>query len=260
LALQNSGYDVHLHGRTEKRLVAGLRATFGAGVPPWTASVDVIILAVPDDQIGAVAGALADSGQVAGNQTVLHLSGILGLAALAPLRARGCALGSLHPLQSLSDPTTAPERLHGAAAAVDGDAHAVAVAEELANAMGLKCIHVPEQARALYHAAAVFASNYIVVLAGVAQRLMEAAGTPSDVACDGLRHLMSGTVRNLEAGDAVSALTGPVTRGDAETMRRHLTALSPEDADLYRALAHAAMSLVRLSPIEMRAVQEVLEQ
>lgn len=176
-----------------------------------------------------------------------------------PLRTCGCALGSLHPLQSLSDPTTVPERLHGAAAAVDGDARAVAVAEELANAVGLKCIHIPEQARSLYHAAAVFASNYVVVLAGVAQRLMEATGMPGEAASGALRHLISGTMQNLEAGDPLSALTGPVTRGDADTIRRHLAALSPEDADLYRVLARAAMSLVRLSPIEMRAVQEQLD-
>ena len=259
LALRAAGYSVNLHGRTERRLVGGLSSTWGEGAPPWISAVDTILLAVPDDQVASVAGTLADSGQVLGKQTVLHLSGLHGLSVLEPLRPCGCALGSLHPLQALSDPLTAAERLHGAVAAVDGDDRAMAVAEELAGALGLSCIRIPPQARSLYHAAAVFASNYVVVLAAVAQNLMQDAGTPSEPAWRALQQLLLGTVRNLAVADPTSALTGPVARGDVNTIREHLAALTPEDADLYRALARATLSLVRLGPVERRAVEEQLE-
>lgn len=258
LALQAAGYAVRLHGRREKPLSPGLSATWGEGTPMWVPAVDVILLSVPDDRVSAVACELAASGQVTGRHTALHLSGILGLSELEPLRACGCALGSLHPMQTLSEPTTAAERLHGATAAVDGDARARSVAETLASTLGMRCIRIPPEARPLYHAAAVFASNYVVVLAGVAQRLLENAGTSSEVAWEALRHLVLGTARNLASGDAVSALTGPIARGDTETLRKHLAVLSPGDADLYRALARAALSVAALTPAEKLAVEEQL--
>ena len=120
LALARAGHDVRVSARHERPVPAALAVTVGE-LPPWLSTVDVILLAVPDDAISGVAAALATAGLVRPAQTVLHLSGALGRDALAPLAPCGAALGSLHPLQSLSDPATAPQPLSGAIAAVEVD-------------------------------------------------------------------------------------------------------------------------------------------
>jgi predicted short-subunit dehydrogenase-like oxidoreductase (DUF2520 family) len=220
--------------------------------------VDVILLAVPDGVVDQVVGVLADSEQLTTDHTVLHLSGILGLDSLEPLGVQGCAVGSLHPLQSLADPATSPDRLAGAAAAIDGDDRAAAVARELALAAGLRPLRIPSDARSLYHAAAVFASNYVVVLSGIARRLLQSAGTSRRDSWEALKPLLLGTVENLSRQDPESALTGPVVRGDAATIRQHLEALPAADAELYRALARAAIALGGLDTEKRDAVETAL--
>jgi predicted short-subunit dehydrogenase-like oxidoreductase (DUF2520 family) len=215
---------------------------------------------VPDDQVRTVAHALAQSNRLGHKPSVLHLSGVLELSDLQPLRNLGCAVGSLHPLQSISDPATAPDRLQGAIAVLTGDDRALAAAEELADSMGLTSVRLPGAARAVYHAAAVFASNYVVVLAGIALRLLESTGMSRETALQGLRSLIGGTVENLRRADPQSSLTGPIIRGDAHTIRRHLAALPEQEAELYRLLAHAALSLSDLTPDEVGAIERELAQ
>jgi len=112
----------------------------------------------------------------------------------------------------------------------------VKVATELATAVGLKSVAISSAAKATYHAAGVFGSNYVVALLAVARRLLGRSGLPPDIAWPALVSLVRGAVDNLEAAGAEGALTGPVARGDIETIRRHLAALTGEDAELYRLL------------------------
>ena len=228
-------------------------------LPPWLSTVDVILLAVPDDAISGVAAALATAGLVRPAQTVLHLSGALGRDALAPLAPCGAALGSLHPLQSLSDPATAPQRLTGAIAAVEGDEHAVVVAAALARGLGMEPVAVPAPSKPVYHAPAVVAATFLVTLAATAQRLFVRAGLPPDGATRALTALMQGALDNVHAAGPAAALTGPVARGDVETIRRHLAALEGADADLYRALSRAALALSDLDAERRQAVARVLD-
>ena len=258
LALLSAGYDVRLHGRTARQLPAPLESSWGA-TPPWLDEVDVVILAVPDDALAEVARALDATGSVGERHTVLHLSGVLGAGVLGPLRSSGAAVGSLHPLQSLSDPMSAPERLRGAAAAIEGETRAMGVAAELARAVGLIPVGVPSRAKPLYHAAAVFASNYLVAVAATARRLLVTAGVPEDDAWRLLVPLIRGTVENMILQGPEEALTGPVARGDVETIRRHLHALPNVEADLYRALGRAALRLVELDGERRGEIERELE-
>src|SRR5438034_2111508 len=107
---------------------------------------------------------------------------------------------------------------------------AVRVAEDLARALGLRPFHVPSEAKAVYHAGAVFASNYFVVVEAVAQRLLQQAGLPRAAAWAALRRLVRGTFENLMRRDPVAALTGPIERGDDATLQRHVDSLDPDDA------------------------------
>ncbi len=259
LALARAGHVVRVHSRRAKPVPPPLTLTTGAP-PPWLSEMDVLLLAVPDDAIAEVASALAAAGRVRARQAVLHLSGALGKDALGALGASGAALGSLHPLQALSDPTSAPDRLRGVVATVEGDGRAVEVATELARGVGMIPVPIAADRKASYHAAAVFASNFVVALAGVAQRLLLTAGLPEDAARKALAALMAGAVDNVRVTGPEGALTGPVARGDVETIGRHLQVLNTADAELYRALTRAALELARLDPEQRRAIERLLDE
>lgn len=247
LALAQAGYDVRLHGRAKKAVPKPLILSVGAAdePPAWIAQAGVVILAVRDDAIRALAETLARAGAVAAEQVVLHLSGVQGQEALGPLVNSRAALGSLHPLQTISDPERAAARLRGAWAAIEGMPRAVQVAERLAKDLGMRPFHVSSKAKPIYHAGAVFASNYFVVVEAVAQRLLRHAGLSDADAWRALRPLVEGTLENLSRTEPNAALTGPVARGDEVTIRRHIAALTYDDALLYRALGRAALELAR---------------
>ena len=248
LALARAGHEVLLYGRRKKAVPEPLTLTVGpADSPPpaWIARAGVVILAVRDDAIRFLAESLARTGAVRPDQVVLHLSGAQGQEALAPLLPSRAALGSLHPLQTIAAAERAPERLKGAWAAVEGMPRAVQVAEGLARALGLRPFHIPSEAKPIYHAGAVFASNYFVVVEAVAQRLLRLAGLSDAEAWQALGPLVAGTFDNLTGQGPLAALTGPVARGDTATLRRHIERLSRDDALLYRALGRAALELAR---------------
>ena len=247
LAWARAGFPVRLHGRRAKALPSPLTLTVAPGgePPPWLADVAVVIVAVPDDAIPPLAAALAGSGCIRSDQIVLHLSGSRGHEALAALALSGAALGSLHPLQTLVEPDRAPLHLRGAWAAVEGMPRAVETAERLARAVGLRPFRLESKDKARYHAGAVFASNYFVIVEAVAEQLLRRAGLSEADAWAALRPLVRGTLDNLVREGPLKALTGPVLRGDADTLTRHLAAL-PEDARrLYRELGVAALELAR---------------
>lgn len=258
LALAEAGHRVRLHGRRGKAVPPPLTLSWG-GQPPWLHEVDVVILAVRDEAVPGLAEELAATGRIEADHVVLHLSGLLDARALAALEGTGAALGSLHPLQAIARPEAAPQRLRGAVAVLEGDERAVVVGTALAESVGLRPVPLAAHRKAHYHAAAVFASNYLVVLAATAERLAGEAGLAPADARAGLRALMYGTLANLGSEvPAADALTGPVARGDAATVRRHLAALPPDLAELYRSLGRAALRMADLAPETRRAVAEAL--
>ena len=247
LALTGAGYRVVLHGRHQKAVPPPLELTVAPpdAPPAWLAQVGVVVCAVRDDAIRPLAELLGRSGAIGHDHVVLHLSGVQGQEALGPLVPTGAALGSLHPLQTISEPERAPERLRGAWASVEGMPRAIETAERLAADLGMRPFRIAARQKPVYHAGAVFASNYFVVVAAVAQRLLRHAGLSEDDAWAALRPLLEGTVENLRQAGPVGALTGPVARGDAETVTRHLASLTADDAKLYRRLGRIALELAR---------------
>jgi predicted short-subunit dehydrogenase-like oxidoreductase (DUF2520 family) len=229
--------------------------------PSAIRSASLIIVAVPDDAIRSVASELAARGAVTAEHTVLHLSGLLDRGALAPLAASGAALGSFHPLQSISDPARAHQELTGAYAAIEGDPRAIATAEALAEALGMTAVPIAAESKPAYHAAAAIVSNYTTTLLDIAERIARDAGIPPSVATRLYLPLLHGTVTNLTASEPAAALTGPVRRGDVQTVRAHLNALKPPDRDLYRQLALATLTLALragLDPVKATQLRELL--
>ncbi len=247
LAWVRAGHDVRLHGRHAKPVPAPLTLTVGRAdaPPPWIGAVAVVVLAVPDDAIPPLAATLAAHHAVQTDHVVLHVSGSLSHDVLGVLAPSGAALGSLHPLQTLVEPERAPEHLRGAWAAVEGMPRAVETAERLARDVGLRPFQLRPGAKPLYHAGAVFASNYFVVVEAVAVRLLREAGLADGEAWEALAPLVAGTLDNLRRQGPLAALTGPVARGDVDTLTRHLAALSGTEAELYRRLGEATLELAR---------------
>jgi predicted short-subunit dehydrogenase-like oxidoreductase (DUF2520 family) len=207
-------------GRVGSAITARLRER---GVAVGEADPEVVFLCVPDTAIAEVARGLAP-----GRAWVGHVSGATPLAALEPHERRF----SLHPLQTF-DRSGDPAQLAGAWAAISGDTdEALGVARELAETLGLRPFELRDDERTLYHAGAVFASNYLVTLQRAAVRL----GVPAE----GLVPLMQGTI---EHG---FELTGPIARHDWTTVQAHRRAIRAEHPELeqvYEALAEATVRL-----------------
>jgi len=237
-ALSDAGERVELWSRREA----------GSTQAEVIAAARTILLAVPDGAIGQVALDIAS--QVSSSHVVLHLSGVHDQAILAPLAPTGAACGSLHPLQTVPDPATAAARWRGAYAAVEGNDRAVAEAERLARLLGMTPVRLPAGAKVRYHAGAVVASNYVVTLAGVAARFAAEAGLSRDLAERIYRPLLAGAAANLQESSPADALTGPIRRGDVETVRLHLGALSGDDRRFYATVGLEAVRLARAGGLE----------
>ena len=223
-----------------------------------------ILIAIADDAIPGVARVLAEAGMHRG--AALHTSGARGPEALAPLATAGVACGTLHPLQTVANPKEGVRALPGAAFAIDGEGDAVAWATQIAALLGGPVLRISAEARPLYHTAAVLASNYLVALMAAAVMLMKEAGVDEPVALRALAPLARTTIENaVELGPA-PALTGPVARGDAATVRAHLAALTQAPAmvaRLYRAAGLVTLDLARrrgLPAATARAIEELLSR
>jgi predicted short-subunit dehydrogenase-like oxidoreductase (DUF2520 family) len=197
---------------------------------------DLVVVATPDPTIAGAAAALAPS--LSSGALVIHLSGAATLHELdGVLLARpDVEVGSLHPLQSLPSGETGADRLARSWCAIDGSARV----ERVALTLGMRPFRVEATDRVKYHAAACVASNHLVALLGQVQRLAGDAGVPLEA----FLPLVRGTVENVSELGPASALTGPVARGDDDTIARHLDALPSDERDTYRALVREARRLV----------------
>jgi len=231
----------------------------GRKPPPWIGEVTVVVLTVRDDAITPLATSLANARVITERHVVLHLSGVQGQEALGPLVTTRAALGSLHPLQTIVEPELTPARLKGAWAAVEGMPRAIEAGEQIARDLGMRPFRIATKSKPIYHAGAVFASNYLVVVEAVAQRLLRHAGLSDAEAWAALRPLVEGTFENLSRHEPREALTGPVVRGDTATIVRHLESLAVDDAKLYRALGRAALELAQKQGMDAATAEKVAE-
>lgn len=213
-ALADAGWDVEVLGRT-------------AGLSGAASGCDLLLVCVPDGSVAEVARAV----EPVGDTVVAHCAGSLGLDALDghPRRA------SLHPLVALPSPELGATRLRGAWFAVAGDPLVRRVVADL----GGHAVEVGDDDRALYHATAVIASNHVVALLGQVERLAARLGVPLEAYLD----LTRGAVDNVARLGPAAALTGPVARGDRDTVARHRAVLGVEELEAYDALAAAAARL-----------------
>jgi predicted short-subunit dehydrogenase-like oxidoreductase (DUF2520 family) len=225
--------------------VAFIGAGRAAGAIDALRPADVWMLAVSDDRIGAVAQGLAAGCDLKG-AVVFHCSGAKASSELDALRAAGAFVASVHPVRSFADPEQVAAAFDGTFCGVEGDAQALALLVPAFEAIGARVVSIDASAKTVYHAASVFASNYLTTVLDAALRAYQAAGIPAEVARELARPLATETLANVFRLGPETALSGPIARGDTATVARQQAAVSawdPATGALYEALASATWAL-----------------
>jgi len=191
--------------------------------------VDLVFVTTPDDVISNVAAQVTWRP----GQWVVHCSGAESIEALRPAVAQGAIPGAFHPLQSFAAPGDSIQRFRGIVIALEGEGELLEYLKRLSRALGATGVVLNPQDKALYHASAAMASNYLVTLMAMASSLWERFGYGSDQGIRALAPLMRGTIQNIETLGIPACLTGPIARGDEGTIQQHLKALPDELAGAY---------------------------
>lgn len=266
-ALARAGHEiVAASGLSEQSRARAARLLPGVPLLPadeTVAAADFVLVAVPDDVLRPLIAGLADTGAWRPGQLVAHTSGAQGIGVLDPAAARGVLALALHPVMTFAGRAEDLDRLSGAAFGVTAPDELRPVAETLVVEMGGEPVWVPELARARYHAALTIGSNHLVTLVNDALTLLGDAGVAEPARL--IAPLLSASLDNvLRLGDA--ALTGPVSRGDATTVARHVAELArtapdvlPSYVALSRRTAERAAAAGRLTPSQVQALLAALD-
>jgi predicted short-subunit dehydrogenase-like oxidoreductase (DUF2520 family) len=209
---------------------------------------DYWLIGTGDDQIAAVATALAGLGSKLNGSLVFHLAGRFGLDVMESLKQAGVLLAALHPVRSLTDARLSLEDFAGTACVAEGDAGALERLEPLITSINGTWLPVSGIDRGLYHASVSIISNITKAVAWKAQKWQRRAGLPEETAAAVTHQLLQSTMVDLFRSGAKQSITGPVVRGDTSTIEAHIEALKsthPEDLDVYRVLARTVLELAQ---------------
>jgi len=265
-ALQAAGHRVvaasGVSAAAKGRIARLLPAAANLPADEVAQAADLLVIAVPDDSLPGVVSGLAGTGALRPGQVVLHTSGAHGLAVLGPAAIAGARPLALHPAMTFTGTAADLDRLPGISYGITAPADLKSFAEDLVHDLGGNPEWVAEDDRALYHAALAHGANHLVTLVNEAMDRLRDAGVvyPEKVLGPLLHAALDNTLRMRDA-----ALTGPVSRGDAGTVARHLEALArsaPDSVPAYVALARRAadraIAAGRLRPRDAEALLDVL--
>jgi predicted short-subunit dehydrogenase-like oxidoreductase (DUF2520 family) len=222
-------------------------------------SSDIIFITTQDFEIENTAKDLAINLQ---NQPfVFHTSGAQSSEILKDLRDIGCRIGSIHPLVSISDPVLGANRFEGVYFCVEGDAEAVAKAEEVVSVLGGKSFSIETKYKALYHASAVTACGHLVALIDVAIEMLLKCGLKENQAHNTLLPLIKSTIENLNRQTVSQALTGTFARADAKTFEKHLEILSEsvsqQAIEVYLQLGERSTHLAEKQGVDAEKIKQL---
>lgn len=237
---------------TNRTVVSTERAVSELGAGSACESIDqmspaqIWMIATPDSQIEGAAERLARAGSVQSGDVVFHCSGALSSRSLGSLTGIGSRVASLHPVRSFARRGLTREDFRGTFCALEGDPQAIELLTQACLALDAKVFTIEANAKALCHAGHVFASNYVVAVAHVAQQLYRAAGLSDDIAQGLTEPLTRSALANMSALGTQAALTGPIVRGELAVVEEHLRAIgevSPDALSLYTALGGVALRI-----------------
>jgi predicted short-subunit dehydrogenase-like oxidoreductase (DUF2520 family) len=264
LALHAAGItvaDIVVRGKPDAAQKKLARAV-GARTSSWREAefdADVVWLCVADGEIAGVAKDLAERwrSQRRKPRLVLHSSGVWSSDVLAPIRRVGIATGSAHPFRSFPKSAVTSASLHGVFFGVEGDAIALKASRALISKMGGEAFFVDAKSKPLYHAFGSLSSGLLVALLASAEEAGARSGIAPNTVAKLMRSLAGGTFANWDKNGAAGSFSGPIVRGDAETIRLHLASLqsTPELAAIYGALTgYAIEHLPGRNKSELRAL------
>lgn len=253
---QDAGYVVNAVGGRDSNRVSALATTLGEptralSISDAAGASDLVLLTVSDSAIGAVASEIARANSLRDGAVVAHCSGALTSECLEPMKSRrDVAIGSFHPLQTFATVEGAMARLPGSHGFLEGEPRAVEILARWGADLGMECVRIATSAKVLYHAGAVFACNYLCTLLGASLDANEAAGIDRATAMRALRPLIESTLDNVLTLGPDVGLTGPIRRGDVQTVEMHVRALAAVDPSLvrlYRVLGVHTLELAEAS-------------
>lgn len=207
-------------------------------------AADIWMLSVPDDQIVATCDALAEKFNT--DSIVFHCSGAKSSTILQSAIRAGAAVASVHPVRSFADVRQSAEQFVGTICSVEGDPRALAVLMPALQAIGAKTVQISAESKLLYHAGSVFASNYLVSLMDIALHAYQAAGIPEDIALAMAAPLARQSLENALTMGTARALTGPIARGDMDTVHQQQQTVAQwnvDAGDVYAAMMPPTIAL-----------------
>lgn len=207
---------------------------------------NIWLIATPDDAISAVSESLSATGVLRKGDIVFHCSGSLNSQILSTTADSGLGWGaSVHPIHSFANPENSLADFSGTACGIEGDPAATKLLTALFSAIGGECFSLKADKKALYHAATVMACNNLISLLSLSQQMLEAADIDRDTAGHLLQPLIENSLNNYFRSGDIDALTGPISRGDSETVAAHLDSLidHPQWHKIYSSLGEIAVSL-----------------
>ncbi|MBC7348793.1 MAG: DUF2520 domain-containing protein [Candidatus Aminicenantes bacterium] len=226
-------------------------------------SAGIIFICVPDDLIPVVVKELQELDWQ--GKYVFHTSGACASDLLQPLSKKGARVASFHPAQTFAGDLPEPGLFQGIYIGLEGQAEAVKLGQKLAARLGAQALLLSAREKPLYHLALSISSNFLIVLLNEVKELLRTSGLEEETILEILTPLLDKTLQNVKKLGIESSLTGPVIRGDLETVKKHLTltAKQPGLDRVYRALASEALKIAGrhgLSPKKIRALKRLLEQ
>ncbi len=209
---------------------------------------DITFITTPDKYIHSACKELSKNKYLKKESIVLHCSGALTTDELISIKNKGCYTASVHPMRSFADPKLSIGQYNGTYCAMEGDEEAMPTIITLFKSIGSITYKVDKEKKSLYHAAGVFASNYMVTLSHQALSCMKQAGVEEKIAMNVITNIMQGTLSNLENTlSPEKSLTGPIKRGDVSTIKKHMSSFENIDQrNLYSSLGKETLSLTNL--------------
>ena len=224
--LSSQGYPVvavssHRQASARKMALAVSGCRAFKNIQDVADAADLIFITTPDDAIASVVSDI----QWRRGQNVVHCSGALSTDILRPAKKSGARVGSFHPLQTFAGMKQAVENIPGSTFGVEAEEPLLSILKDMAIALNGHWIELKASDKVVYHVAAVITCNYLVTLVKLATDLWQSLGIPQSQATRVLLPLIRGTIQNIDTVGIPQCLTGPIARGDIETIKKHLDAL-----------------------------------
>jgi predicted short-subunit dehydrogenase-like oxidoreductase (DUF2520 family) len=229
--------------------------------------IDILFITTNDTQIQVICDSLAKNGFLRRDQLIVHMSGALSSRILQSAKEKGCCTYSLHPLQSFADKAKAFSSLPETVFSLEGDMERRSILEDMLVRLGNPHFSIDAEQKALYHAATCICSNFLTALIEEALQFFTAAGISREEGLHALLPLIHGTIDNIAQSGTENALTGPIARGDVDTVRQHLQSIQqvlPDKVEFYKLMANSTLTLAKQhklkDPHKAAALEDLLNE